>query len=121
MRYPQVITTPVEVSSLQSEHGEVTNLFPYSADGKPLTGVLLYDQDGRPLKASVQQWWADGCARVLAQPKAADGVPVPQSYPQQYVLDPQGLTIDGVPVGPGQCQQVPVPEVPLPTFAVQPR
>jgi hypothetical protein len=27
----------------------VTNIFPYSRDGKPLKDVLLYDQDGQPL------------------------------------------------------------------------
>lgn len=28
---------------------EVTNVFPYDASGRPLVGVQLYDQDGRPL------------------------------------------------------------------------
>src|SRR5207245_6403280 len=27
--------------------GPLTNIYPYSQDGKPLTNVLLYDQDGR--------------------------------------------------------------------------
>src|SRR5207244_10772606 len=29
--------------------GQVTNIYPYSQDGRPLTNVLLYDQDGRPI------------------------------------------------------------------------
>lgn len=101
---------------LQSSHGAVTNIYPFSADGKPLTGVLLYDQDGRPLHAAAQEWWKDGCARVLAQPKAADGVPVPQSYPQQYVLDPSGVATYGGPVQPGQCHPLAPPAVQLPVF-----
>lgn len=112
--YTVTVTVPAAVSSLASPHGPVTNVFAYSADGKPLTGVLLYDQDGRPLKASLQEWWADRCARVLAQPKAVDGVPVPQIYPQTYVLDPRGVSLNGTPVTAGQCRAIPAPVVQLP-------
>jgi hypothetical protein len=38
------------------------------------------------------------------------------SFPQQYVLDPSGQTIEGVPVAPGQCQALARPAVPLPVF-----
>ena len=71
----------------------VTDVLPYAADGTPLEGVLLYDQDGRPLHVGFQEWWADNCARVLEQPLAADDVPVPNSYPQSYVLDPAGVDL----------------------------
>ncbi|MCU1587659.1 MAG: hypothetical protein JWN31_1152, partial [Frankiales bacterium] len=118
----RTVLVPVATTDpLSSGHGPVTNIFPFGADGRPLDGVLLYDQDGRPLRASQQEWWPDGCARVLAQPKAADGVPVAQSYPQQYVLDPRGVTMDGLPVGPGQCRALPVPKVSLPIFPKTPR
>ena len=89
---------------LVSRYGPVTDVLPYAADGTPLDGVLLYDQDGRPLKVGFQEWWADGCVRILEQPRAADGVPVPNSYPQVY--EPTGTC--------GTLSER--PEVPLPTF-----
>jgi hypothetical protein len=102
---------------LLSRYGPVTDVLPYAADGTPLTGVLLFDQDGRPLHVGRQEWWADGCARVLQQPLAADGVPVPFSFPQGYVLDPAGVDRYGWPVSAGQCTaELPRPEVPLPVF-----
>lgn len=103
---------------LLSRHGPVTNVLPYAADGTPLEGVLLYDQDGRPLRVGLQEWWADHCARVLEHPRAADGVAVPNSYPQSYRLDPDGTDLNGIPVDRNQCRtEVPRPEVPLPSFA----
>ena len=116
---PQV---PDEAYPLLSRHGPVTNVFPYAADGTPLDGVLLYDQDGRPLKVGFQQWWADQCARVLDQPLAADGVAVPNSYPQSYELDPAGVDLSrSIPRPPSSCQtDVARPAVPLPTFPAAP-
>ncbi|MPQ97970.1 hypothetical protein GB931_08550 [Modestobacter sp. I12A-02628] len=102
---------------LLSRSGPVTDVLPYAADGTPLEGVLLYDQDGRPLQVGVQEWWADGCYRVLEQPQATDGVPVPQSFPQNYVVARTELDRYGVPLQLDRCtagQQR--PEVPLPVF-----
>jgi hypothetical protein len=109
---------PSETYPLLSRYGPVTDVFPYAADGTPLDGVLLYDQDGRPLKVGFQQWWADQCARVLAQPEAADGVSVPNSYPQSYVLDPAGVDLTrSIPRPADSCDADPSrPAVPLPTF-----
>jgi hypothetical protein len=102
---------------LLSRYGPVTDVLPYAADGTPLDGVLLFDQDGRPLQVGFQQWWEDGCARVLHQPVAEDGVAVPYSFPQSYVLDPLGLDMYGMPVSPGMCEtDLERPEVPLPVF-----
>jgi HAAS domain-containing protein len=65
--------------------GQVTNIYPYSQDGKPLTNVLLYDQDGRPItldQGEAQTSFpigADGKAIVNAYPltqRHADGTPV---------------------------------------------
>jgi hypothetical protein len=107
---------------LMSRYGPVTDVFPYAADGTPLEGVLLYDQDGRPLHVGFQEWWADECARVLEQPLAADGVPVPNSFPQSYVLDPAGVDLSrSVPRPAGSCfTDVSRPDVPLPTFPAEP-
>jgi hypothetical protein len=102
---------------LLSRYGPVTDVLPYAADGTPLEGVLLFDQDGRPLQVGFQEWWADNCARVLHQPVAEDGVAVPYSFPQSYVLDPLGLDLYGMPIPPGTCEtDVDRPDVPLPVF-----
>jgi hypothetical protein len=93
---------------LQSRSGPVTNIYPYSADGTPLEGVLLFDQDGRPLRSETQLWWADRCARQAVPPRAADGGPVEFSYPKRYEV---------VAPGPGCNPEVARPPVPLPVFA----
>ena len=112
---------PTEAYPLISRYGPVTDVLPYAADGTPLDGVLLYDQDGRPLKVGLQQWWADECVRGLGQPRAADGVPVPNSYPQSYELIGLDVDIHTVPLAPGQCAtDLPRPDVPLPTFPAEP-
>ena len=106
---------------LLSRHGPVTDVFPYAADGTPLEGVLLYDQDGRPLRVGFQEWWSDDCARVLDPPQAADGGLVPNSFPQSYVLDPvlapDAVALDGAVRPIERCvADLPRPDVPLPTF-----
>lgn len=105
-----------EAYPLLSTAGPVTDIFPYSSAGVPLEGVLLFDQDGRPLRVGAQEWWPDDCRRTALAPRAADGVPVPFSYPQNYVLDGE-TTLYGGAVEPGQCQQLSRPQVPLPVFA----
>ncbi|MGY2078898.1 HAAS signaling domain-containing protein [Modestobacter sp. SYSU DS0657] len=116
--YPApVVEQAVGQYPLVSRYGPITDVLPYAADGTPLEGVLLYDQDGRPLEVGFQEWWADGCARELRQPLADDGVPVPNVFPQQYVLDGSGTDLEGVPVPLGSCDAtVQRPEVPLPQF-----
>ena len=54
--------------------GPVTNIYPYSQDGKPLTNILLYDQDGRPL--GVQQGEPN-----TTYPMGADGKAITNAYP----------------------------------------
>jgi hypothetical protein len=115
--FPQAPEQASDTYPLLSRYGPVTDVLPYAADGTPLEGVLLFDQDGRPLQVGFQEWWADNCARVLDQPLAADGVPVPYSFPQSYVLDPAGVDLYGTPVSPGMCEpDPPRPDVPLPVF-----
>ena len=100
------------VDVLTSQHGPVTNIYPYDSQGAPLENVLLFDQDGRPLRVAKQLWWVDGCARTPAHPPAADGVPVEFSYPVEYRVEMQpGTRIDS------RCLQlIPRPPVPIPTF-----
>ncbi|MEA2974445.1 MAG: hypothetical protein QOG82_2903 [Actinomycetota bacterium] len=98
---------------LSSPFGPVTNIYPYSRDGRPLDDVLLFDQDGRPLRAAFQEWWPDGCVRIVEYPTAADGVAVEFAYPQRYSLLPQGPVRFGGP----PCTPTPArPPVPLPAF-----
>jgi hypothetical protein len=107
---------PFVDSPLITRQGPVTNILAFAADGTALTGVLLYDQDGRPLETGSQQWFPDECRRVLEAPRAADGTGVPFSYPKQYVLDPEGKTIIGDPLRAGQCKPLTTPKVSLPVF-----
>ena len=95
---------------LSSTHGPVTNIFPYSRDGSPLEEVLLFDQDGRPLRSATQEWWPDGCQRIVDYSQAADGVAVEFSYPKRYAV------VSGRPMSP--CAATPArPPVPLPVFS----
>ncbi|MEO8744919.1 MAG: hypothetical protein ABI334_00310 [Candidatus Dormiibacterota bacterium] len=65
----------------------VTNVYPYSADGKPLKGVLLYDQDGHPLVLDT------GKGGVITNvPIGADGLPIPNAYPLDQ-RDQNGQTL----------------------------
>jgi hypothetical protein len=64
--------------------GPTTNIYPYTKDGKPLEGVLLYDQDGRPVTVS-----ADGYGVVTQYATAADGQPITNEYPLRQT------TVDG--------------------------
>jgi hypothetical protein len=77
-------------------YASFTNIYPYSKDGKPLTGVLLYDQDGRPLVPGKSDL-------VVNVPNGADGLPIPNAYP----LDERDL--NGVPVVPPRVALPPVP------------
>ncbi len=52
----------------------VTNIYPYSKDGKPLKDVLLYDQNGRPLVPEKTDI-------VIDVPNDPDGLPIPNAYP----------------------------------------
>lgn len=80
--------------------GPVTNLYPYSLDGKPLDGVLLYDQDGRPYVLG-----GKGYGGVLNQyPMASDGQPITNLYPLKQTRLPDGSA-------------VPAPRVALPPVA----
>lgn len=63
----------------------LTNIYPYSKDGKALKDVLLYDQDGQPLIASTGD-------KVTDVPTGADGLPIPNAYPLNQ-RDSNGLLV----------------------------
>jgi hypothetical protein len=68
-----------------------------------------------------QEWWKDGCLRTLEQPPAADGVRVPNSFPQRYELVPGNVSLStGIAMAAGICvESRQRPEVPLPTFPAE--
>jgi hypothetical protein len=73
-----------------------TNIYPYSRDGKPLTDVLLYDQDGRPV--------VPGKSDVVVDiPNGADGLPIPNAYPLHE------RDLNGVPIAPPRVALPPWP------------
>ena len=67
----QQLTTGTSFSA-----GQVTNIYPYTQDGKPLTNVLLYDQDGRPVTLP-----SNGPDPITQYPMGADGQPITNAYP----------------------------------------
>jgi hypothetical protein len=54
--------------------GPLTNIYPYSQDGKPLTNVLLYDQDGQPVTVVKSE-------AQTSYPAGADGKVITNAYP----------------------------------------
>jgi uncharacterized membrane protein len=54
--------------------GPLTNIYPYSQDGKPLTNVLLYDQDGQPVTVAKSE-------AQTSYPIGADGKAIINAYP----------------------------------------
>jgi hypothetical protein len=56
----------VPARGIQDRGMYVTNVFPYDAQGKPLTGVQLFDQDGRPLVVGRDARFQYGETRVTA-------------------------------------------------------
>ncbi len=58
---------------------ELTNLFPYDADGKPLTGVQLFTQDGRAVAVNDGLFEADGMSIVY--PWLTNGTPRFNTFP----------------------------------------
>lgn len=118
-----VVYSEAPPRALESRHGEVTNIYPYDAQGRPLDGVLLFDQDGRPLRVGRQEWWPDRCDRAPSHPLAADGVPVEFAYPYRYLPvehDQVASESDRHPTGRSgttTClEEIPRPPVPLPVF-----
>ena len=82
-----------------------TNIYPYSSDGKPLQGVLLYDQDGRPLTLSPSDYGI-----ITQYVIAADGQPVANEYPlQQTAADGTRVVPPRVAIPPASQSTSPPP------------
>jgi hypothetical protein len=74
------------VSGLRSDGKEVSNVFPFDAQGRPLQDVYLVDQDGDPVVATHYD------NEYLEPTTPVDGNgEVPNRYPQvQHEVDPAG-------------------------------
>ncbi len=82
-----------------------TNIYPYTSDGKPLQGVLLYDQDGRPLTVS-----SDGYGIITHYVNGADGQPIENEYPlSQTTIDGSKVVAPRVAIPPVSSSPSPSP------------
>lgn len=84
--HPEFVTTYSEPAlGLRANGREITNIFPFDADSKPLQGVFLIDQDGDPVVATHN----DDPNLEARLPLDGDGNEVENRYPQvQQLLDP---------------------------------
>jgi hypothetical protein len=84
-RPDQVLSYAGPVSGLRADGEEISNIFAFDAQGRPLRDVYLVDQDGDPVVATHYD-------NELLEPRIPldrDGNEVPNRYPQvQHELDP---------------------------------
>ncbi|WP_448614151.1 HAAS signaling domain-containing protein [Modestobacter sp. URMC 112] len=108
---------PPAPTTLSHEDGApITNIHPFSSTGEPLSGVLLYDQDGRAIE-NLAEYTGDG----------AEIVPVPQSPPlpansfpreqQVLVYDDWGRPVPVPSTGPSPTGPSPTDAPPASTSA----
>ena len=75
----------------------VTNIYPYDTEGMRITGVRLFDQDGRPLNGA--QGFVDGNGNPGGVELDTSGAPLLNVYPRALVgQDPWQLTDPNHPV-----------------------
>lgn len=81
---------------MQPDGSPITNIYPYGADGRLLTGVRLYDQRGRAIDNLGATDSGGAYVEPTAQPDV-NGNPVTNAYPlEQFATDPG----TGLPVAP---------------------
>jgi hypothetical protein len=86
-RPDQALAYAGPVSGLRADGEEISNIFAFDAQGRPLRDVYLVDQDGDPVVAT----HFDNELLEPRIPLDRDGNEVPNRYPQvQYELDPAG-------------------------------
>jgi len=83
--YPLSVTDSGSAYQMGYYGPMVTNIYPYTKDGKALKEILLYDQNGRPLTIMNTK------EQVIDFPMGADGKPISNEYPlsqRRYNGDP---------------------------------
>lgn len=102
---------------LQHQDGTpIANICPYGADGRRLEGVLIFDQDGRPITevAPVTAPEHQEVERTL--PKGVDGQRIANAYPHRVMAgNPETGELEPLP-----CPSVLVPPQKPPDAAEQP-
>lgn len=91
--------------------GDVTNIYPFAADGTPLHGVLLYDQNGQPITLPGSK----GSGVLTELPQNSQGQPITNEYPLQQTYP------DGQPVPPPSVAVAQQPARSAPTPSPTPR
>jgi hypothetical protein len=73
----------------ENPYSNITDVFPYGPDGKPLTGITLYDQDGNPiLLGNPERCHGYGSYRV-AYPHCGPTFPLPSIPPVSATTTPE--------------------------------
>lgn len=96
--------SPTVETSYPSPFDAVSNLYPYSKDGKPLTGVQLFDQYGNPVTLT-KDYDDEGHSVGRIPAITEDGKRVGNVYPQQQriqddpIFSPDGISRPPVPPG----------------------
>lgn len=81
--------------SAMTFHGKVvTNVFPYDAEGRPLAGVQLFDQSGKPLTISASATCPEGAVTLVDDPDPSmPSSNAPFSCEDQETYDPVPISV----------------------------
>lgn len=96
-------------ASLADPSGLIYNIYPFDAQGRPLTGVQLLDQDGRPINVEVGQS-PNGVPLTRQVPVGADGQALDNVFPQTQAVP--GGTPAPTPSAPAAIANGPLAVVP---------
>lgn len=86
--YAEPGRVPVEAGQGMAD---VVNIYPYSRDGKPLDGVLLYDQNGTPITLPYEQQGLVPDISCDAPPPIANAYPLRLRTMDDMMGDPGGM------------------------------
>lgn len=93
IRFNAGMQAPIDTGVAWSENGLldtdgnlVTNIYPYDAQGRPLSDVRLFDQHGNPIEIDADYDEESGGEIETSYPLGADGRPLLNVFPQQQAL-----------------------------------
>ena len=102
---------------LRSGRDVVRNVYAYDADGQPLQGVQLFDQQGRPIAVAPQSSMGDGPDRQVTCPWFNGTTPLFNVFPLPQRTQPHGTCLaDPSKAGPQGFQEPPLASVPPATL-----
>ncbi|MBO3750747.1 hypothetical protein J5X84_32120 [Streptosporangiaceae bacterium NEAU-GS5] len=100
--------------------GEVYNIVPYAADGTPLHGVRLYDQDGRPIRLQPEMYGYMLTQTCGGEPTSDSTYPLPLTRVSEMLAQKRTLIQDGKSVPMPDPSPACLPAAPAPTPAPSP-